>query len=73
MSASSSGSQLVQATKDLSLEWERTREHWRDAKSLEFEKNYLAELPHHVARAVEAIEEINVLLKKIRSDCEPSH
>lgn len=73
MSAAACGPQLVQATKELSLEWERTRAHWRDAKSLEFEKQYLAELPHHIARAVEAIEEINALLNKIRSDCEQPH
>jgi hypothetical protein len=39
-------------------------------KSQEFERNYLEILPHHVARAMTVIEEIDVLLRKVRNDCE---
>lgn len=70
MSSRVSASQLVQAMKDFSLEWDQARQHWRDAKSLEFEKKYLAEIPHHIKQAAETIEEIDALLRKVRADCE---
>lgn len=52
------------------LEWERTAERWQDAKSREFHEAYLEELPQHVIRATEAIEEIHTLLRKVKADCE---
>jgi hypothetical protein len=70
MSVRVSGANLAQAVKELSLEWERTKSSWRDVKSQEFERNYLEILPHHVARAMTVIEEIDVLLRKVRNDCE---
>jgi len=67
---STSATQLAQALKELSLEWEQTREYWRDAKSREFEGKFLSELPQHIRRAVDAMEEIETVLRKVRSDCE---
>ena len=67
---SASAPQLLQAMKELSVEWDRTRSFWRDMKSLEFEKKYLAELPHHIRRAADAMEEIEAVLGKVRTDCE---
>jgi hypothetical protein len=65
-----SSSNLAQAARTLAIEWENTKAYWRDAKSEEFERQYLTELPGHVASAVAAIEEIDTLLKRVRSDCE---
>ncbi|MFA7233957.1 MAG: hypothetical protein WC076_07585 [Terrimicrobiaceae bacterium] len=70
MSAAASGALLLQAMKELSLEWDQTRSYWRDGKSLEFEEKYLAELPLHIRRAAEAMEEIETVLRKVRADCE---
>lgn len=70
MSSQGSESNLVQAAKVLSSEWQQTKSYWRDAKSLEFEKRFLEDLPGHVGRAAMAMEEINTMLKKIRRDCE---
>ena len=70
MSTRASGANLVQAVKDLSLQWQQTQVHWRDVKSQEFERKYLADLPTHVARAMGVIEEIDAVLRKVRSDCE---
>ena len=70
MSAAAGGAVLVQAMKELSAEWDRARSYWRDAKSLDFEKKYLAELPAHIRRASEAMEEIETVLRKVRNDCE---
>ena len=65
-----SAPQLLQAMKELSMEWDRTRSFWRDAKSLDFEEKYLAELPQHVRRAADAMEEIETVMRKVRADCE---
>ncbi len=70
MSARSSAANLVQAMKDISREWEETTNAWRDVKSAEFGRKYLEELPDHIARAVGVMQEIDVLLNKVRSDCE---
>lgn len=70
MSVVIASARLMQATKDLMLEWERTAERWQDAKSREFQEAYLKELPQHILRATEAIEEIHTLLRKVKADCE---
>ncbi len=63
-------SQLTQAMKELSLEWDRTRSYWSDAKSREFGEKFLDELPVHIDRTVAAMEDIETMLRKIRADCE---
>jgi hypothetical protein len=70
MSARASAAQLVQAMKELSIEWEQTKSCWHDEKSRAFEEKYLAELPLHIDRTVEAMEEIETILRKVRTDCE---
>jgi len=61
---------LIQASKQLSLEWRETKDSWKDIKSQEFERDYLDDIPDHVARAASIMGEIEVLLRKVRSDCE---
>ena len=61
---------LLQAIKDLSQNWERTKASWRDVKTDEFEHNYLDRLPNLTARTSTAMDEISVLLRKVRNDCE---
>jgi len=70
MSTRSSAANLAQAAKDLTLEWEQTRAYWHDVKSQEFERKYLEVIPPHVARTLAVIEELDVLLRKVRNDCE---
>ena len=70
MSTKGSGSNLAQAVKDLSNAWDQTKSFWHDAKSLEFEQKYIEVLPGHVTHAMSVIEEIDLLLKKVRRDCE---
>lgn len=70
MSTRSSASNLGQALKTLRIEWQQTRESWRDVKSLEFQEKYLDDLPSHVARAASVIEELDTLLRKVKADCE---
>lgn len=61
---------LGEATKMLQTDWQQTRATWSDAKSLEFEKVYLEPLPSLVAQASVAVEELNLLLSKVKHDCE---
>jgi hypothetical protein len=70
MSAHGSASNLAQAARTLAIEWENTKTHWRDIKSQEFQHRYLEDLPGQVAAAINAMEEMELLLKKVRSDCE---
>ena len=70
MSVKVSASILGQSVQDLMVAWDQTRSSWRDAKSLEFERTYLEKLPDHISRANAMIEELDMLLRKVRTDCE---
>ena len=70
MSLSSTRSRVVAVTKELMLKWQETKSYWKDAKSLEFEHRYLQELFVRVDKAVTVIEKLDVLLAKIKKDCE---
>ncbi len=65
-----SAAKLAQAVKDLSLEWQQTQVSWNDLKSQEFEKAYLENLGHDIARAALVIAEIDTVLRKVHADCE---
>ena len=65
-----SGSRLEAITKELRFQWQQTKEHWADAKSLEFEHRFLEELFVSVDRSVSAIEQLDKLITRIKKDCE---
>jgi hypothetical protein len=69
-SVKGAASNLVEALKELNVEWDRLRTSWRDMKMREFGERYLEPLPNDVSRAKSVMEEIGELLKKVRSDCE---
>ena len=66
----SNGSRLYAITKELWVQWQRTREDWRDDKSLEFQKKYLEELMSSVDKTVAVIDQLDKVINKIRKDCE---
>jgi hypothetical protein len=70
MNTRAAAANLSQATKELSIAWQQAKESWRDAKALEFEGRFLDPLPGAVARSSTALEELDVLLRKVKSDCE---
>ena len=70
MSMSGNQGRLVGLTRGLLLEWEETKNYWHDAKSEEFDHRFMSELSVHVNRAVLVLEQMEELLKKVRSDCE---
>jgi len=57
-------------TRELSAQWQQTKEYWRDAKAQEFERQYVQELLAGVDRAVTVMEQLDQLVAKIRHDCE---
>lgn len=67
---SANGARLEAITKELRVQWQRTKEHWSDAKSVEFEHKYLEELFSSVDRAVLVIDQLDKLISKIKKDCE---
>ena len=70
MSVRGSAGNLGLAAKDLKFQWEQTETYWRDAKSEDFAERYLYPIADHVARARAVMEELDLLIKKVRSDCE---
>lgn len=70
MSAKESGANLVQALKELNLKWHEARSHWHDHKAQQFQRDYLDDLPDHVQRTMGVMQEIDVFLKRVRSECE---
>jgi hypothetical protein len=70
MSLHANKSRLTALTKNLSLRWAETRNHWRDAKSEEFDQRFMQELFPRVNRAAAALEKLEELLNKIRKECE---
>jgi hypothetical protein len=70
MSTRVSSASLEEAMKKLSADWQQARDYWMDAKSHQFEKEYLEELPGLAVQARTAIDEIDVLLRKVRIACE---
>ncbi len=70
MSTRASAASLAQAVKDLTFQWHQTQTAWHDSKSQEFERQFLEDLPSHLARALAAMEQIDALVKKVRTACE---
>ena len=70
MNVNASKSRLIGLTREISVQWEDTKNYWRDGKSEEFDKRFMNELGYQVSRAVTVVEQLDELLKKVRSDCE---
>lgn len=64
---------LTQNARELSERWHATKVYWRDSKALEFEKQYLEALPGLVNKAGVMLNELEILIKKIRKDCEQTY
>ena len=67
---SANGKTVVALTKQLSVAWEETKQHWQDNKSQEFEKRFLSDLVSTVDRAAPAFDDLEKVLSRVRNDCE---
>jgi hypothetical protein len=70
MSARVGSANLSAAAKDLSIEWARAKNHWRDVKAMEFERKYLENLPQMIAQTAPLMDELDTIMRKVRHDCE---
>ena len=70
MSLAGNRSRLAAITRELSLQWQETKNYWKDAKSQEFESRYMVELQARVDKTVTVIEKLDELLTRVRKDCE---
>ncbi|MEN9576336.1 MAG: hypothetical protein RL514_4191 [Verrucomicrobiota bacterium] len=70
MSLNPTRTRLATLTKQLSLRWKETREHWQDGRAADFEQRYLDELFNQVNVTGASIEALDHALAKIRRDCE---
>jgi len=65
-----SGTRLGGISRQLWLEWQQTRDSWRDARGQEFESKYMIELFDSAEKTVAVIEQLDKLMSKIRKECE---
>lgn len=65
----SAKNQLMTLTKDLLRAWDETRTVWKDDKAEAFERTYINELESSVNRAIQGMEKLDAILKKVRRDC----
>jgi len=70
MSLSGNKGRLLGLAREFSLEWAETKNYWKDAKSEEFDRKFMVELSSNVNRSITVLEQLEELLKKVRSDCE---
>ncbi|MBL9176108.1 MAG: hypothetical protein JNL10_21375 [Verrucomicrobiales bacterium] len=61
---------LSSLTRALRIQWDQTRDHWRDDQALDFERTYLMDLEASVENTVGTIEKLDALLTQLRRDCE---
>ena len=65
----SNASLLMKALKDVMVHWESSASSWRDKARVDFDKDFLQELIPAVRGASIASQEIENLLRKVRSEC----
>jgi hypothetical protein len=70
MSVNANKARLVALTRTLSLQWEETKNHWRDEKSQEFGRQYMEQLLLQVDKAVTVCDKLEQIINQARSDCE---
>jgi hypothetical protein len=70
MSLGWSKSRLAGLTRELSSQWQQTKEVWRDAKSVEFERKYMDELIGSVNTTMANIERLDKIITQLKKDCE---
>jgi hypothetical protein len=70
MSLAADKAKLTALTRDIVNQWDATRDYWRDAKALEFQRKYIEELTASVDKATGVLDELDKVIAKIRSDCE---
>lgn len=61
---------LAKAIKTLEARWQETEVEWNDAQSRDFEKRFIAPINVDLQSAVAAMDQVAVLLSRIRQECQ---
>lgn len=61
---------LLAVARELSSQWQDTREKWRDQRATQFEREFLDEIVQGVNTTAATITDLDKLISKIRKDCE---
>ena len=61
---------LLAIARELSSQWQDTREKWRDQRAVQFEREFLDEIVQGVNTTGATITDLDKLITKIRHDCE---
>jgi len=67
--AGSNGGLLIKALRDLLVHWEAAGNSWKDKARADFDKDFLQELAPAVRGASISAQEIENLLRQVRSEC----
>lgn len=70
MSVNANKARLMALTRSLASQWDDTKNHWSDVKSLEFGKKYMEQLVLYVDRSVTVCDKLEKIINQARSDCE---
>ncbi len=62
--------QLYSALKTLQGHWDNTEPHWQDTMKAQFVEQLLTPLQTQTAAALQAIDQMEILLHQMRRDCE---
>jgi len=68
--SSAGGARIVGLTRELLNKWNRSKDSWRDSKALEFEKKFMDELESSASHASSGMENLERIIRNIRSECE---
>lgn len=58
------------ATREILVAWDRSADQWRDSQSQYFQKTWIEPVPEVAVQAREAMTQLEILLRKIKNDCE---
>jgi hypothetical protein len=61
--------QIAKAMKDLDAKWQDVKMNWNDARSDALEKGFLTQLEADMRSAGAAMDQMAILLQKIRQEC----
>jgi hypothetical protein len=63
-------SKLYSALKTLQGQWDATEPHWRDSMRIQFTEQVLTPLQDLTTTALQAIDQLDVLLNQMQRECE---
>ena len=66
----SSAAKISSAYKKMRLNWDSTKDQWRDENRNHFEKNYLDPLEPQIASALDAIAALADVMSRAERDCQ---